>query len=162
MKTQFRFTVGLLIIIILASVGTYFRIWDIHFLIGPFYSHHWGSIIGGSYLLISTAIYAYIKRNLKVKKGTLLQVHVFGNIVAVLLISIHFAQQMGRPAEFAPDFGTGLATFLLLLVILATGFMIRFGISAQKRESWHLIHVGFALSIFIVVILHALINLGLL
>ncbi|MFO7953121.1 MAG: hypothetical protein R6U91_10025 [Bacillota bacterium] len=162
MKTQFRFTLGLLVIIILASVGTYFRIWDLHFTIGPFYLHHWGSIIGGLYLLFSTAIYAYIKRNLKVKKKTLLQVHVFGNLIAILLISIHFAQQVGRPAEFAPDIGTGLATFLLLIAILATGIMIRFGISPQKRDSWYLIHGGFALSLFIVVIIHTLINLGLL
>jgi len=162
MKAQFRFTIGLLAIIILASIGTYFRIWDIHFLIGPFYLHHWVSIIGGSYLLVSTSFYAYFKRYSKVKKGTLLKIHVFGNLFAALLIFIHFAQHLGRPTEFAPDYGTGLATFLLLLVIVAAGIFLRFGIASRKRESWHLIHVGFALSFFILVIIHTLKNLGLL
>ncbi|MFO8192733.1 MAG: hypothetical protein R6U08_08215 [Bacillota bacterium] len=162
MKTQFRLTIGLLIIIILASAGTYLRIWDINFLIGPFYLHHWVGIIGGTYLLISAAIYAYIKRNLKVKKGTILQVHIAGNLLAVLLISIHFAQHMGRPPEFAPDYGTGLASFLLLLFILIAGIFMRFGIPPRKHESWHLIHVGFALSLFIVFIVHALKNFGIL
>jgi len=63
---------------------------------------------------------------------------------------------MGRPTEFAPGFGTGLATFLLLLVIVTVGILMRFGIVSRKRESWHLIHVGFALSFFIVVIIHIL------
>ena len=103
-----------------------------------------------------------MKRYTAVNRGTILKVHVFGNLLAVIVISVHFAQQMGRPAEFAPDLGTGLATYLLLVVILVTGFMMRFGLLTQKRESWRLFHVGLSLSLFIVLVIHALKNFGIL
>ena len=160
MKTQFRLAVGLLLILIFVAVGTYMRLWDLHFSIGLFFLHHWLSIIGGTCLLIFIVVYAYMKRYTAVNRGTILKVHVFGNLLAVIVISVHFAQQMGRPAEFAPDLGTGLATYLLLVVILVTGFMMRFGLLTQKRESWRLFHVGLSLSLFIVLVIHALKNFG--
>jgi uncharacterized membrane protein len=85
---------------------------------------------------------------------------VFGNLLAVMLVSVHFAMQMSRPAESAPALGTGLATFLLFVVIVAAGFMMRFGLAVKHRESWRLIHVGLSLSLFIVLLIHALRNLG--
>ncbi len=162
MKNQFRLAVGLLVILIFVGVGTYMSLWDLHFSIGPFFLHHWLSIIGGAYLLIFILVFAYMKRYTTVNRGTLLKVHVFGYLLAVIFISVHFAQQMGRPAEFAPDLGAGLATYLLLMVIVATGFMMRFGLLTQKRESWRLFHVGLSLSLFIVLVIHALQNFGIL
>ncbi len=129
---------------------------------GNYYFHHWIAIIGGAYLIISTIAFAYLNRYSKMKKGSLLKFHVIGNLLAVMLIAIHFAQHLGRPAEFAPDLRAGLATFLLLIIALAAGIMMFFGIAKHKRGSWYLIHAGFALSLFIVVIIHALNNFGLL
>jgi hypothetical protein len=162
MKTQFRLTIGLLVIIIFVAIGTFVRLWNLHVKIGPFFVHHWFSLIGGAYLLTFIAIYAYLKRHTAVNRGTLLKVHVFGNLLAVMLVSVHFAMQMSRPAESAPALGTGLATFLLFVVIIAAGFMMRFGLAVKHRESWRLIHVGLSLSLFIVLVIHALRNLGLL
>ena len=162
MITQFRLAVGNLLVLIFVAVGTYMSLWDLHFEIGPFFSHHWLSIIGGTYLLIFIVVYAYMKRYTTVNRGTLLKVHVFGNLLAVIVISVHFALQMSRPAEFAPDLGTGLATYLILVVIVATGFMMRFGLLTQKRELWRLFHVGLNLSLFIVLVIHALKNFGIL
>ncbi len=162
MKTQFRLAVGFLLIIIFVGVGNYMRLWDFHFSIGPFFFHHWLSIIGGTFLLIFILVFAYMKRHTAVNRGTLLKVHVFGNLLAFFFISVHFAQHMGRPAEFAPALGTGLATYLILVVILATGFMMRFGLLTQKRKSWDLFHVGLSLSLFFVVVIHSLKNFGIL
>ncbi len=158
MKTQFRLAIGLLAISIFVAVGTYMGLWDIRFSIGPFYSDHWLSIIGGTHLLIFIVIFAYVKRYTAVNRDTLLKVHMFGNLLAVIFVSEHFAQQMGH----AHDLGTGLATYLLLVVIVATGFMMRFGLLTQQRESWRLFHVGLSLSLFIVVVIHALENFGIL
>ena len=160
MKTQFNLALGLIALSIFVVVGTYMRLWDLHFSIGPFFSHHWLAIIGGTYLLIFMVIYAYMKRYTAVNRGTLLKVHVFGNLLAVMFVSVHFAQQMGRPAEFAPDLGTGLATYLLFVVIVVTGFMMRFGLLTHKRGSWRLLHVGLSLSLFIVLVIHTLKNFG--
>lgn len=162
MKTQLRIATGLLLMIIFVAVGTYLRFWNLHFSIGPFYSHHWLSIIGGTFILIYIMIYAYLKRYTAVNRSTLLKIHVFGNLMAVMFASVHFGQQMGRPAEFAPDLGTGLTTYLLFIVIVATGFILRFGQASKKRESWSLFHVGLSLSLFIVIVVHALTALGVL
>jgi len=162
MKTQFRLTIGLLVIIIFVAIGTFVRLWNLHVKIGPFFVHHWFALIGGAYLLTFMAIYAYMKRHTTVNRGTLLKVHVFGNLLALMLVSVHFAMQMSRPAEFAPALGTGLATVLLFVVIVVAGFMMKFGLAVKHRESWRLIHVGLSLSLFIVLVIHALGNLGLL
>ena len=156
MKTQFRLAIVLLAISIFVAVGTYMKLWDIRFSIGPFYSDHWLSIIGGTYLLIFIVTFAYMKRYTAVNRGTLQKVHVFGNLLAVIFVSEHFAQQMGH----AHDLGTGLATYLLLVVIVTTGFMMQFGLLTQQRESWRLFHVGLSLSLFIVLVIHALVNFG--
>jgi len=162
MRSQFRLAIGLLAITVFVAVGTYLRLWDLHFSVGPFFLHHWLSIIGGTYLLIFVAMFGYMKRYTAVNRGKLLKVHVFGNLLAVALVSVHFAQQMGRPAEFGPDLGTGLAAYLLLMAIVASGFMMRFGLLTQQRESQRLVHVGLSLSLFIVVAIHALRNFGIL
>lgn len=162
MKSQFKLTVGLLVVIFLLAIGTYLRVWDLQFLVGTFFMYHWVAIIGGLYLIISVALYAYFKRYSKISRKFLLNGHVFGNLLAVLFISVHFAYHIGRPAEFAPALGTGLATSLLFVIVLVAGILMRFGIVPQKRGTWQLTHVGFALSFFIVVIIHTLKNLGLL
>lgn len=162
MKTQKTITILLLAVTILLAIGTYLRVLDLHFLVGNYYFHHWIAIIGGAYLVISTALFAYFKHYSKMKKGSLLKFHTTGNLLAVMLIAIHFGQHLGRPAEFAPDLRAGLATFLLLVIALAAGILMFFGIAPQKRGSWYLIHAGFALSLFIVVLIHALNNFGLL
>ncbi len=162
MQTQFRLAVGLLAIILVGAIGVYAGWWSLHWRVGPYFTHHWFSIIGAAYVLAFIPVYAYMKRRTSVNRGTLLKVHVFANLLAVGLVSIHFAHQMARPAEFAPALGTGLAAFILIALIVAAGFMLRFGLASAQRESWRLIHVGLGLSLYVVVIIHALINFGLL
>ncbi len=161
MRTQFRLAVGILVIILISSIATYLRWWDIHITIGAYFAHHWLSIIASAYVLIFVPLYAIMKRYTSANRAALLKLHVFGNLVAVMFISIHFAQQMGRPADFAPDLGTGLAAFILIAIITITGFILRFGLMPKKRQSWYLIHTGVGLSSLIVIIIHALRNFGL-
>lgn len=162
MKNQRILIVLLLVITIILAFGTYLRLLDLHFMIGSYYFHHWIVIFGGAYLIISTSIFAYFKRYSKMKKGLLIKIHVFGNLLAVMLVFNHFAHHLGRPAEFAPYLSTGLATFLLLALALVVGIIMQFGIVSHKRGSWYLLHAGFALSFFVVAIIHTLNNFGLL
>ncbi len=162
MKKQFRLTVGLMLVNIFVVVGTYFRLWNLRIPIGSFSLQHWFAIIGGAYLIIFVGLFIYLKRRDVVRIGTLMKVHVFGNLVAFIFISAHFGQQMGRPAASAPDLGTGLSTYLILLILVGTGFMMRFGLLKRRRETWHLLHLGISLSLFIVVVIHALRNFGIL
>ena len=92
--------------------------------------------------------------------GTLLTIHVFGNLVAFLLVSIHFTQQMGRPAQFAPTLGTGLTLYIIVAIMVITGFVQRFQLAGSFLRTWRFVHVGLSLSFYIVVIVHILHNLG--
>jgi len=157
-----RFYVALLLVlaIVILSIGNYLRWWDLHFYVGPLYFHHWLSFIGAGYIAIFTPIYVILKRRSPKRFGTLLNVHVFGNLVAFLLISIHFTQQMGRPAEFAPTLGTGIALYIIVAIMVVTGLMQRYRLASRFITSWRFIHVGLSLSFYIVIVIHVLHNLG--
>ncbi len=150
----------LVLVIIVLSVGNYLRWWDLHFYVGPFYSHHWLSIIGASYVAIITPLFSIMKRRSPQRYGGLLNLHIFGNLIAFLFVSIHFTQQMGRPAQFAPTLGTGLALYIILASMTITGFMYRFQLIGGLLKSLRFIHVSLSLSFYIVVIIHVLHNTG--
>lgn len=160
MKTQFRLAVTLLAVILCAFVVTYTGLWSIQARIGPYSLHHWFSIIGGGYILGFVAVYAAVKGRPGVRRGSLLTAHVFGNLLALVLISIHFAQHLSRHAHSAVELGTGLTAFILLTVAVAAGFMMRFGLAPEHRNTWRVIHVGVGLSLFVVIGIHALHNFG--
>jgi hypothetical protein len=91
----------------------------------------------------------------------LLRIHVYGNLLAFLLISIHFASQIARPAEFFPDLGTGLALYVVMLLLTTTGFLQRFRIMpGLKLQSNRFFHVSVAVSFYILIGIHILHGVG--
>lgn len=96
------------------------------FFIGPFRANHWFVWIGTLYVAFTVPIIAMLKQRYLSKFLALFRVHIFGNLLAFLLISLHFAGQINRPAEFYPDLGTGLALYIIMLLLVATGFTHRF------------------------------------
>ncbi len=159
MKAQFRIATGLLLLTVLISLGTYQGWWNLHVPAGPLSLIHWLGVIGGAYLLILVPVYSYLKRRTPQRRGTLLKVHVFGNLLAFLLVSVHVADHLGG---HAPAPGTGLASAILMVAIVAFGFMLRFGLGPRHRESWRVLHVGLSASLLVVVGIHTLVNFGLL
>lgn len=161
MRTQLSMAVGLLLLALVAALGTYLGWWSLYVFIGPFVLGHWMVIVASAYLVVAVSAYACLKRRSSLARSGLLALHVFGNLLAFLLIAAHFAQQMGRPAEAAPSLGTGLAGFLLVAIVVAAGFMLRFGMAPAWRSSWRMLHVGVSLSLLVVIGIHALRNFGL-
>lgn len=85
----------------------------------------------------------------------------FGNLAAFLLISLHFAGQVGRPATFYPEFGTGLALYIAMALQVYTGTAFRFGAKRYlKPMTTRFVHVGLALAFYIVIGIHILHGLG--
>jgi len=160
MKTQYRIAVAILLLTLFLAIGTYLRWWNLRIPVGQFVVSHWVAIIGGGYLLVAVPAYAILKRRTPQHRGALLKVHVFGNLVAFTLIAIHFANHLGRVP--LPDLGTGLTAAVVVVIIVATGFLQRFGLMAGQRTAWRVIHVGLALVLFAVLVIHALRNFGLL
>jgi hypothetical protein len=68
------------------------KVLRLHILIEQFYLHHWFTWIGTLYIAISIPIISYLKRKYKTRRRTLMRFHAFGNLLAVMLVSIHFSQ----------------------------------------------------------------------
>ncbi len=156
------FWLALLIIFatIYLMVATYFRWVNLHFpvdlFVASFYLHHWFGVIGTLFIAIYTPIYYILKRGYAKRIKTLLTFHVFGNLLAFLLVSIHFAQQISRPAQFYPDLGTGIVLYPTMIILLITGFFQRFQIAKKFGKSSRFIHTSMALTFYMVILIHAL------
>ena len=153
---QFWIALLLFLIIIFIGVGNFLRWWDLRVPAGPISSTHWLGVIGAGYLAIFTPIYSYIKRHTEGFFKKLLAFHVFGNMLAFLLITVHYTQQAGRPAEFEAVHSTGLILFIIVTIMVLTGFLQRFRIIQSLMKSWRFIHVSLSLSFYIVLLIHVL------
>ncbi len=142
------------------TVATYLRWFRLHFtldlFIGSFYIHHWFSWIGTLFIAVFTPAYYVLKRRYAKRFKTLLNLHVFGNLIAVMLVSIHFAQQIGRPPQFYPDLGTGIVLYATMIFLVVTGFFQRFQIPKSARRYWRFLHTGMTVTFYMVIIIHIL------
>ena len=137
---------------------------DTGFFVGPLRFSHWMVIIGTIFIAIYTPIFYFLKRRYPRKLKHLLNIHVFGFLISFLLISIHFAGQIGRPQQFYPELGEGIALFIIMLLLVATGFIHRFQIIPKKAGKYYkphfnrYYHVSITTAFYIVIIVHFLIN----
>ena len=135
----------------------------IHFgyFIGPFRANHWFVLLGTFYIAFSVPIIAKLKQKHNSKFLTLFRLHVFGNLSAFLLISLHFAGQISRPAEFYPDLGTGLTLYIIMILLVASGFTHRFNLIPKiKSQTRKFVHIGLSFSFYIVIGIHMLHGFG--
>jgi hypothetical protein len=166
-RIDFWLALILVFVTVVLSVATYLHWLPLSFRIGALFFAHWLGIIGFLFISIYTPSYYVLKRRYPKRLKGLVQIHVFGNLLSFMLISIHTAQQFGRPPQFYPDLGTGLALYIITLILVATGFLHRYGLltSMGKYQIPHrnrYVHVSLTMSFYIVVIIHVLRNLGLL
>jgi hypothetical protein len=157
----------IVLVTIYLSFATYLRWLPLSFRIGGLFFAHWLGIVGSLFIGIYSPIYYIVKRRYPKRIKGLVRIHVFGNLLSFMLISIHIAQQLGRPPQFYPDLGAGLALYIITLILVATGFIHRYGLLAslgryQLPHRNKFTHVGLTLSFYIVIIVHALRNFGIL
>jgi len=166
---NFWIAIGIILITTCLSIATFLRWFRLRFQVGPFYFTHWLGWIGSLFIAFYTPTYYILKRRNPRHVKTLIKIHVFGNLLAVMLISIHYAQQMGRPAQFYPELGTGLTLYIVMFLLVATGFLHRFGILDRLRRyrvflphQNRFLHIAITTTFYIVIIVHALRNMGIL
>lgn len=160
---KFDFWLSLLIILVtmVLAVGRVLDWYSLGFFVGPFRASHWLSIIGSSYIAIATPAFSILKNRLKAKYEALVKFHVLGNLSAVLLVTIHFVSQVTRSAPARLE--TGLALYIVMLLLVASGFLYRFRIVPRFNIGANrLLHVGIALSFYILIGIHVLHGLGIL
>jgi hypothetical protein len=125
--------------------------------IGPFRVMHWFVWIGTLYIAFVVPTIVLLKKRLPTKYMTLFRVHVFGNLLAFVLVSLHFASQVSRSPTAYPQLGTGLALYIIMVLLVATGFTHRFQLIPQIRsQTRKFIHVGLTFSFYIIIGIHIL------
>src|SRR4030067_1874865 len=112
-------TIALMLVVILHWVS-------IGFSVGPFRLSHWVVWIGTISVAFAVPIIAVLKKRHPQRYKTLFRTHVFGNLLAFMLISLHFASQISRPADSFPELGTGLVLYVAMVLLVGTGFLQRF------------------------------------
>jgi len=157
------FWLSLLIILVTVSlaIARVLNWYSLGFFIGPFRASHWLVIAGSTYIAIATPTFSILKRRLQARYKALVKFHVIGNLSAVLLVTIHFISQVTRSATNYPQLGTGLALYIIMLLLLASGFLYRFRILPPLSIGTNrFIHVSAALSFYILIGIHVLHGLG--
>lgn len=147
------------IIIVVALISL--RFWRIPFfqveVLGISHSAvHWIGWIGALYIAFATPIYPIIKRRYSHLTTKILGFHVTGNLLAVLLVSIHFAHQVTRPISSYPDLGTGIVLYVAMIALSATGLALISGIGRGFSRQIRFLHPAFAITFYTVIVIHIL------
>jgi uncharacterized membrane protein len=143
------------------SIGRVLNWYSLSFFVGPFRASHWLVIIGSTYIAVATLAFSILKRRFQARYEALAKFHVIGNLSAVLLVTIHFTSQVTRSAANYPQLGTGLALYIVMLLLVVSGFLYRFRLLPRLGIGTNrLLHVGVALSFYILIWIHVLHGLG--
>jgi hypothetical protein len=147
----------IIILTVLVMIAYYNRWFSFAAQVGPFRIIHYIAFAGTLYVAFGVIFFAVFRRRNLQKYNTLLRFHGLGNLLAFLLISMHFAGQVGRPANFYPTFGTGLALYIAMVSLVGTGMFLRFRLShALSPATNRFVHTGLAFAFYIIIIVHIL------
>jgi hypothetical protein len=151
----------ILVLTVFLMISYYGRIFSFAARVGPLRIIHYVAFAGTLYIAFGVVLFAYLKRKNPSNYKALVGIHGLGNLVAFLLISIHFAGQVGRPADFYPTFGTGLALYITMITLVSTGMLLRFRFAQSFNPATNrFIHSGLAFAFYIVILVHILHGLG--
>ena len=125
--------------------------------VGPFRIIHYVAFAGTFFAAFGVILFAALKRRFPNRYKILLKAHVFGNLFSFLLVSLHFAGQVGRPADSYPEFGTGLALYTGMVLSVATGLVLRFKVfRSLSPVSSRFVHAGLAFVFYTIIVVHIL------
>lgn len=159
---EFFMAASIVIITIILMVANNVGWIQFGYLLGPYRLNHWLVWLGTVYIALIVPTIAVLKKRKPNTYMALSNIHIFGNLIAFLLISIHFTSQISRPATAYPDLGTGLALYIIIIFLVATGFIHRFQIIPQiKASTRKFIHVAMSFSFYIIIVIHILHGTGL-
>jgi len=74
-----------------------------------------------------------------------------GNLLAVLLVSLHFAQQVTRSAI---NLGSGIVLYSTIILLVSTGIAMYSNIARKLTKQLHFLHPAFAILFYLVIVVH--------
>lgn len=154
-NSEFWLSLLFLLLTIILSIVAFIRWYDLSFFVGSLFFVHWIGLTATIFIAFLVPIYYVLKRKRPQKIKTLLKIHIFGNLFAFLLVSIHFAQNTGRLIQF-PRFEDGFVLFLVLSIIVVTGMLERFGTGLNFVRYTRYVHRYTMVLLYLIMIIHVL------
>ena len=155
-KLEFWLTLLLLLATIISSIAAYIFWYKLTFFIGSYLFIHWLSMVATAFVAVSIPIQYFLKRKRPQNFKKILQIHTFGNVIAFWLISIHFAQNVGRLAGALQRLGLGFAMYPVLSLIVATGMLERYQSNEKLSKYIKIIHKYVVIIMYVLILLHIL------
>ncbi|MCW4015910.1 MAG: hypothetical protein NWF06_06030 [Candidatus Bathyarchaeota archaeon] len=155
-KSDFWTSLLLLLVTIVFSAVAYVQWYSLSFFVGSLFFVHWLGIAATIFIAAIIPVYYVLKRKRPKNIKMLLKIHVFGNLVSFMLVSIHFAQNIGRLSGFYLRLNFGFVLFLVLSIIVATGMLERFGHNPKIARYTRPIHRYTVVIFYLIVIIHTL------
>jgi cytochrome b561 len=155
-KLEFWLTLLLLLATIISSIAAYIFWYKLTFFIGSYLFIHWLSMVATAFVAVSIPIQYFLKRKRPQNFKKILQIHTFGNVIAFWLISIHFAQNVGRLAGAIQRLGLGFAIYPVLSLIVATGILERYQSNEKLSKYIKIIHKYVVIIMYVLILLHIL------
>ena len=118
---EFWSALTIILVTVLLMIGTYLRWLPLNFTLGPYRFTHWLSFIGTLFIAVFTPMFYVLRRRYPKRNITMTRIHVFSNLFAFTLISIHFTQQMSRAVH--PEDRTGFTMYLIVSILVVSGFL---------------------------------------
>ena len=146
----------ILIFAVIFSVIAYVYWFELLFFVDSLFFVHWLGLGATIFIAVFVPIYYILKRNKPRKIKTLLRIHVIGNLLGFLLVSVHFSQNIGRLAGFYPRLSDGFLLFLVMAVIVVTGVIERFAWKPKLVRYTKPIHRYTVAVFYLIVIVHTL------
>jgi hypothetical protein len=153
---EFGLTLILLLITAILSILAYIMWYRLTFFMGSYLFIHWLGLVATIFIAVATPLHYILKRRRPQNSKTILKIHVFGNLFAFLLISLHFSQNLGRLSGALQRLGTGFVLYLLLSFIVATGILERYKTSGKLMRYVKIIHKYAVVMLYLVITLHVL------
>ena len=155
-NSEFILTLIILLATLILSMTAYVFWYHLIFFVGSYLFIHWLGLIATIFIAVSIPIYIILKRTRPQHSRILLKLHIFGNLFAFLVVSIHFSQNLARLAGFLQRLGDGLALYLVLLIIVTTGILERYQTSSKLHRYTKFIHKYTVIILYLIILIHVL------
>ena len=113
---------------------------------------HWVAWIGGLWIALFTPIYSFLKHSRSLRIKAWVRIHLYGNLFAFMLISVHFWYWV----TFVSFMGTGFALFVATLTLVVTGLLYRFNLMQNSRRNIRFVHVSMTTAFYLILTIHIL------
>jgi hypothetical protein len=149
---------GALVIILFTIVLSSFVIVNrssFSFSVGSDLFTHWAAWIGGFWIAVVTPVYVVLKHYRPMRIKAWIRIHMFGNLFAFMLISVHFWYWV----TFVSFMGTGFALFVATLTLIVSGLLQRFNIMHSSRRYIRFMHISMTTAFYLILTIHILSHL---